>query len=144
MERLQDLLCWIRARQEAWRVPLLLLALAAFVIGIVVSVRHLALSPDDLRLEPLLLLALIFVPLSIAYSALNMMLMGRAALYDQNRAPSRRAASRFGSRREGAHRIALGGSPAPPPWRTSQRAAVCSAVTAAEATMQTGETRWLA
>lgn len=79
MERLQDLLCWIRARQEAWRVPLLLLALAAFVIGIVVSVRHLALSPDDLRLEPLLLLALIFVPLSIAYSALNMMLMGRAA-----------------------------------------------------------------
>jgi hypothetical protein len=49
------------------------------VVGSALAVNHLDVSYSDLRPMPLLVIAVVVVPLSIAYSAVNMMLMARAA-----------------------------------------------------------------
>jgi hypothetical protein len=69
----------LHRRVAALRVPILILAMLAFAAGCVISFRQLNISPAQLHAIPLMLLALVFVPLSIAYSAVNLMLMGKAA-----------------------------------------------------------------
>lgn len=68
-----------RVRRAAWRTPLLAIAALIFVIGSAISLYHLDLSARELRWEPLALLVAVFVPITIAYSALNMMVMAKAA-----------------------------------------------------------------
>jgi hypothetical protein len=58
---------------------IILSAIAAILAGCWLSVDRLALDWSDLQLGPLLVVTVIVVPLSIAYSAVNMMLMGYAA-----------------------------------------------------------------
>ena len=61
-----------------FRLPLLLLALALFLGGSIFSFRQLELDPGDLRMVPLLALVLLIAPAAVVYSAINMMLMGKA------------------------------------------------------------------
>jgi hypothetical protein len=70
-----------RARQSLRRrqKPLLLLAIFAVVVGCGLSLDSLDLRWSDVRLAPLLTIAAIIVPLTIAYSALNMVVMAKAA-----------------------------------------------------------------
>ncbi|MEO0689371.1 MAG: hypothetical protein AAFY51_03620 [Pseudomonadota bacterium] len=69
---------WLKSRRAQLRIPLLILALAVFLGGAAISIEHLGLRPSDIALGPLLLLALCVIPASIAYSSVNMMLMGKA------------------------------------------------------------------
>lgn len=64
---------------DRWRKPILVLALLALVAGCIFSVRELALDISAIRPVPIMTLVLAAIPLSIAYSAVNMMLMGTAA-----------------------------------------------------------------
>lgn len=75
---------WIEKRRTAWRLPILIGAAIVFVAGCVISFRELEISPGTLRYGPLLLLMFVFVPGSIAYSAINMVLMAKAAKVDIN------------------------------------------------------------
>lgn len=68
-----------RAFAEQWRKPILAVALIAFVVGFAISVREIGLDLATIRPVPLIVLAAVTVPLSIAYSAVNMMLMANAA-----------------------------------------------------------------
>lgn len=68
-----------RAFAQKRRRPILALALVAFVAGCIISIRELGLNMAAIRPVPLLVLATITIPLSIAYSAVNLMLMGKAA-----------------------------------------------------------------
>lgn len=76
--KLRPALARLNSQRARLRVPLLILAVVIFVTGAAISVDRLALRPSDIVALPLLVLALGIVPLSIAYSAVNMMLMGRA------------------------------------------------------------------
>lgn len=77
--RVMSIIARFRAWRGAWGGALLLLASLVFVAGSVVSISRLDLSSEQLRLYPLAFLVLVFVPLTIAYSAVNMMVMGHAA-----------------------------------------------------------------
>ncbi|MFZ9394856.1 MAG: hypothetical protein ACO25F_02195 [Erythrobacter sp.] len=68
----------ISRNRARFRIPLLLLAIAIFVGGVAISVNELSLNPGQIRYGPLAALALIVAPLAIAYSAVNMTLMGKA------------------------------------------------------------------
>lgn len=68
----------LHRHRARFRIPLLLLAIGVFVGGVAISVHQLSLDPDQLRLGPLAALALVVAPLAIAYSAVNMSLMGKA------------------------------------------------------------------
>lgn len=70
-----------RAKQglRRWQRPVLFAAIVAVIVGCGMSLEALDLRWSDVRWEPLLIIAVVVAPLSIAYSALNMMLMGRAA-----------------------------------------------------------------
>ena len=57
---------------------MLVLAFAIFVGGAALSINRLALKPSDIVLAPLALLVLGVVPAAIAYSSINIMLMGKA------------------------------------------------------------------
>lgn len=76
--KLQVAIARLKEQRARLRVPLLVLALVVFVSGAAISIDRLELSPSDFVLGPLLLLALGVVPLTIAYSSINMMLMGKA------------------------------------------------------------------
>lgn len=69
----------IRAAVTAWRGPILALALVGVAAGCIISFRDLGIAPASLQPLPLLIILLVIIPASIAYSALNMMLMGHAA-----------------------------------------------------------------
>ncbi len=72
---------WIeRARKsrQRWQQPLLLFAIVALIAGCAISLHELDLRWSDVNWGPLLVIAAVVIPLSIIYSALNMMLMGRA------------------------------------------------------------------
>lgn len=60
------------------RIPILVFAILVFFGGIAYSVQALSLKLSDLSWPPLLGLALVIVPITIAYSAINMILMGKA------------------------------------------------------------------
>lgn len=68
----------IRARSAAWRTPLLAISALVFLIGSAISLRSLDLSVSELKWGPLLALVILFVPATIAYSAVNMMVMAKA------------------------------------------------------------------
>jgi len=57
-------------------------AVLAFVCGIIWSAARINLDPTTVGVGPLLVLFLVMVPLTLAYSALNMMLLGTAANVD--------------------------------------------------------------
>lgn len=76
--KLQPAIARLKDQRARLRVPLLVLALAIFIGGAALSIDRLSLRPSDLVATPLLLLALGVVPLAIAYSSVNMMLMGKA------------------------------------------------------------------
>lgn len=76
--KLQPALASLKRHRARLRIPLLVLALAIFVGGAALSIDRLALKPSDIVLAPLVLLALGVVPAAIAYSSINMMLMGKA------------------------------------------------------------------
>lgn len=65
--------------KSRWRKTVLPLFALLFVAGCIYSASRLDLSWRELDGRPFLILALVLAPLSIAYSAVNMMLMGRAA-----------------------------------------------------------------
>jgi hypothetical protein len=69
----------VRRNRQRWQRRLVLLAIVAVVAGCGWSLENLELRWSDVRWAPLLTIAAVVVPLSIAYSALNMMLMGHAA-----------------------------------------------------------------
>jgi hypothetical protein len=69
----------LQQRLHRWQKPLLAVATIAVIVGCALSLDALDLRWSDVRLAPLLTMALLIIPASIAYSALNMMLMGRAA-----------------------------------------------------------------
>lgn len=62
-----------------WRVPILLVALIGFAIGCAISFRNLGVSPATIEAGPLLAILLLIIPATIAYSAVNLMLMAHAA-----------------------------------------------------------------
>lgn len=68
----------INRNRARFRVPLLILASAIFFGGAVLSASELSLDLRQIRYPPLLALAFVIAPLSIVYSAANMMLMGKA------------------------------------------------------------------
>lgn len=76
--KLQPALASLKRHRARLRIPLLVLALAIFVGGAALSIDRLALKASDIVLAPLVLLALGVVPAAIAYSSINMMLMGKA------------------------------------------------------------------
>lgn len=76
--KLQPALASLKRHRARLRIPLLVLALAIFAGGAALSIDRLALKPSDIVLAPLVLLALGVVPAAIAYSSINMMLMGKA------------------------------------------------------------------
>ena len=76
--KLQQLLASLKRHRMRLRIPLLIFALTVFVAGAAFSIERLELKPSDFVLAPLMLLVLGFVPVVIAYSAINMMLMGKA------------------------------------------------------------------
>jgi hypothetical protein len=78
-QRLAASFRWIDERRAKWRLPILFAALALFVIGSIVSFRSMDIRWDEIQLAPLLFLVAVLVPLNIIYSAINMMLMGRAS-----------------------------------------------------------------
>lgn len=57
---------------------MLVIALAIFLSGTALSIDRLALNASDLVMAPLVMLAFGIVPVAIAYSSINMMLMGKA------------------------------------------------------------------
>ncbi|MEP2737176.1 MAG: hypothetical protein ABJP34_12870 [Erythrobacter sp.] len=67
-----------KAPLARFRIPILILAAIAFVIGMIWSISALGLKWSDVALAPIALLALVIAPLSVAYSAVNMQLMGKA------------------------------------------------------------------
>lgn len=76
--KLQPALASLKRHRARLRVAMLILAFAIFVGGAALSIDRLALKPSDIVLAPLVLLALGVVPTAIAYSSINMMLMGKA------------------------------------------------------------------
>ncbi|MBX7536185.1 flippase-like domain-containing protein [Qipengyuania sp. GH1] len=76
--KLQPVLASLKRYRAQLRVAMLVLAFAIFVSGAALSIDRLALKPSDLVLAPLMLLSLGIVPVAIAYSSINMMLMGKA------------------------------------------------------------------
>lgn len=68
----------LRARAQAWRLPLTLLGAALFIGGSWLSFRHLGVSPADLRPGPLLA-QLALTPLSLLYGGIGMVLLARGA-----------------------------------------------------------------
>lgn len=69
----------IKSVLSAWRIPILLVALAGFAVGCAISLRNLALSSSAINLDPLFAIVLLLIPASIAYGAINLMLMSHAA-----------------------------------------------------------------
>lgn len=68
----------LHERARRWRRTILVLAALGFAGGFFWSLSALSISWRDIELAPMLLLAAVIVPLSLAYSAINMQLMGRA------------------------------------------------------------------
>lgn len=79
MERLLDLLRRMQGKAREWRRPILAIAAAFFLGALVLSIRHLGIGLDDLRLGPLAVLLLLLVPAQSVYSAINIVVMGMAA-----------------------------------------------------------------
>lgn len=78
MDKLKALLGPVKAFATRWRTPILVLALAGFAIGVVLSFRATGLSLGDLDTGALLLLFLVLAPLNVGYTAVNLMEMARA------------------------------------------------------------------
>ena len=76
--KLQPAIASLKRHRARLRVAMLVLAFAIFVGGAALSINRLALKPSDIVLAPLALLALGVVPAAIAYSSINIMLMGKA------------------------------------------------------------------
>ncbi|MGB3469655.1 MAG: hypothetical protein WBA51_02395 [Erythrobacter sp.] len=76
--KLQPAIVWLKDKRARLRIPLLVFALAIFLGGAAFSIERLELQPSNLVLVPLALLAFGVVPAAIVYSAINMMLMGKA------------------------------------------------------------------
>ncbi|MEL7465930.1 MAG: hypothetical protein AAFN79_17800 [Pseudomonadota bacterium] len=72
--RLQSVLSGIGAARRRWRLPLLLATAGLVLAGCVYSAMALDLALGDLAPAPLLALALLLVPVSLGYAALNMKL----------------------------------------------------------------------
>lgn len=77
--RFAQMLARLRSLRATWRKPLLVLAVLLFAGGSVYAVHDSGLRPEDLRAAPLLVLVLAVMPATLAYSAVNMMLMAHAA-----------------------------------------------------------------
>lgn len=69
----------IKSALSAWRVPILVLALIGFAAGCAFSLQNLEISPSAIDRNALLAIVLLLIPASIAYGAINLMLMGHAA-----------------------------------------------------------------
>jgi len=80
-KHLYNRLLALKAMAARWRRPLLLLALGAFAIGCYFSVRSSGIAAEDVEPLPFAALLCVFIPATIAYSSVNMMLMGRASGY---------------------------------------------------------------
>lgn len=78
VERFHRIFARINRNRARLQIPLLLLALVIFIGGAAVSIRELSLDLSEIHYGPLLALAIIIAPLAIIYSAVNMMLMGKA------------------------------------------------------------------
>src|SRR5687768_4336328 len=78
LRRLPSLPTWACGLRTRLQRPLILFALLAVAAGCFLALDHLDLRWSDVNVGPLLAMVGIVVPLSLAYSALNMMLMGRA------------------------------------------------------------------
>lgn len=72
----------LSAQLRVWRLPIGLIAGALMLGGIVWSVNGLSLRWSDIAIAPLLVLFFVMGPLAIAYGALGMQLLARAAASD--------------------------------------------------------------
>lgn len=79
LARLTCLIDQLRQSRHRWQRPLLAFATAVLIVGCGISIINLDVRLSDLSIAPLLAIILLIIPASIAYSALNMMLMGHAA-----------------------------------------------------------------
>lgn len=79
LAKLTCLIDRVRHSRRRWQRPLLAFATAALIGGCGISIVNLDLRLSDLSIAPLMAIVLLIIPASIAYSALNMMLMGHAA-----------------------------------------------------------------
>lgn len=77
--RLPALIARLRNLRTVWRVPLLVIAVLLFAGGTIYAIHDSGLRASDLHGLPLLVLLLAVMPATIAYSAINMVLMAQAA-----------------------------------------------------------------
>lgn len=83
-QRIASVIDWLQNAKGRWRGQVMALAIATFCIGTIWSIINSGLSAVDLAGGPILLLMLAVIPATIAYSAINMMLMAHAARVELN------------------------------------------------------------
>lgn len=79
MRTIIDLYRRLQTWAQAWRNPIRTIAAVLFIGALFLSIQHSGVGLDDLRIAPLLVLAVVLVPLQTAYSAINTVVMGKAA-----------------------------------------------------------------
>ncbi len=69
----------LRSWSERYRTSLLLLALLGFLVGLIFAIRQPGFTLDQIRWLPLLTLVVVVVPMTLAYSAINLQVMAKAS-----------------------------------------------------------------